>query len=200
MNKLFLLIFSIVIILGCDKQSDSLIPDDPERSPKDELFRLKNIEFLPAEGEHSETFTVPRKSLDYNNQTSVRQLVVINPSEGLNETSIFENGELKKYNILDTTGIAVPLNIDEKGNISLGEKKWPFSETLAELPTALDLKDSVYVEPNKKLHVSLSINMIKYKAVYKAVLVNEESGTEMEITGNWSGVYPVNTHVEYQAE
>jgi|GEM_PF-1515402 len=200
MNKLFLLIFFIVVILGCNKQTGDLIPDAPEEPPKDELFKLKSIAFLSSEDERSETFTVPRKSLDFSNGTSVRQLVVINPNEDLNETSIFQSGELKQYDVLDTTGIAVPLHIDENGNISLGESKWPFSETLAEMPTALDLKDSIYVEPNKKLHISLSVNMIKYRSSYKAVLVDEASGKEVEITGVWTGVYPVNANVEYQSE
>jgi len=200
MNKLLLLIFSVVIILGCDKQTDEVIPDDPEGPPKGELFKLKNIEFVPSTDESIETFTVPRKSLDFSNGTSVRQLVVITPSKDLVETSIFQSAELKKYDIVDTTGVAVPLNIDENGNISLGESKWPFKESVVEMPTALDLNDSVYVEASKKLHVNLSVNMIKYKSSYTAILVGEESGKEIKITGEWTGVYPVNANVKYQVE
>jgi len=164
------------------------------------LFKLKNIEFTPSTDERIETFTVPRKSLDFSNGTSVRQLVVITPSKDLVETSIFQSEELKKYDIVDTASVAVPLNIDESGNISLGESKWPFKESVVEMPTALDLNDSVYVEASKKLHVNLSVNMIKYKSSYKAILVGEESGKEIKITGEWTGVYPVNANIKYQVE
>lgn len=62
------------------------------------------------------------------------------------------------------------------------------------------VNDSVYVEPSKKLHVNLSVNMIKYKSSYTAILVGEESGKEIKITGKWTGVYPVNANIKYQVE
>ena len=201
MKKLLILIGLIAVFTGCEKETIESTSENADALIKDEVYKLKEIMYQFSPGEKGiETYDVFTKSLHFSNGTSVAQKVIYDPSENLMESSLFQSDDLRKYNIRDTVGISVPIEISESGNITLGEGKWPFSQKTERMPSHLNFKDSMYVQPNKKLDMDMAIHMVRYECAFKGIIVGEVSGNEVEITGLWQGNYPVDADVDYSIQ
>jgi len=201
MKKLLILTGFISLFTSCEKETIKPAAQNPDTPIKDEVYILKEIEYQLSTGEKAiETYSVFTKSLHFSNGTSVAQKVIFDPTENLMESSRFQSDDLRKYVIRDTIGVSVPLEVADSGNITLGKGKWPFSLKTETIPSHLNLKDSVYVQPNNKIAIDMAINMVKYECTFKAIIVGEVSGNEVEINGLWQGHYPVDADVDYNIE
>ncbi|HLR36575.1 MAG TPA: hypothetical protein VK084_00910 [Chitinophagaceae bacterium] len=197
----YFIVIASLFFAACNKESDDFGSDNSDTSTTEDVYKLKKIEYRFSGNESSiKPYKIHKKTLDFKNGTSVSQKIIVNPGEGLTETSRFRYDNLKNYSVIDTTGVAVPLSIDNKGNIYLGPNKWPFREKMTEMPSNLNLKDSVYVGANKKLHISIVINMVKYQCPFRCIIISKKSGKEIELNGVWQGSYPLNAKVDYKIQ
>ena len=133
-----------------------------------------------------------RPNLTFSNNTNTTQTVIIDPHP-IYEKSTFVPDDINTYTIVDSTKlISVPLQID-RANVSLGERKWNYSARESSVLTNLNFKDSVVVDPKKRLSASLTVIYTKIKTAYTLEIKNINNDQIVRVKGLWVGIYPVNT-------
>lgn len=137
-----------------------------------------------------------RPNLQYSNNTSIAQKVIINP-QNLTERSLFKEDKSTRHTILDSVKlISVPSQINN-GEITYGDKKWTYSPYQEEKNATLSLIDSVAIDPGKGLNASLTVIYEKITMPYTLILEETNTQDTIQITGKWSGIYPVNMRTSF---
>ena len=158
-----------------------------------------SITYTAIPGSTTDEATEQRPNLEYSNRTNLRQKIVVDPGD-VYERSTFKADPKQDYIIDDQTQrFNAPIEI-QKDQVSLGEKKWAYTEQETKLPTQLNFKDSVYVESGKKLTGKLSMKYRKIQATYTAQLKGQSSGKLVNITGIWTGLYPSKKDFSYDIQ
>ena len=78
----------------------------------------------------------------------------------------------------------------DNSQISLGEKKWKYEKNELKIPSNLNLKDSVYVQPNKNLKGSIAIIFNKITSEYVLTLRDIKTREIVKVNGIWTGFIP----------
>lgn len=100
------------------------------------------------------------------------------------------------YRLLDSSKLlAIPLIND--GKISLGPEKWTYATIRSQQPSSLEFRDSLSVEPQQKLQLSLAILSKAFSARYTLRLREIYSKDTLLIYGEWRGIYPYKREMDY---
>lgn len=178
--------------IACSKKDKIQTISDPPTH--EEAYQLKSLIFTATDSSLGKSFVESRTPLTYTNNTTLTQSIIVDPKDIL-EASQFKSPELDKLNIKleDSSIIAVPFQING-ANISLGNKKWPFSVNQpVSKPSDFRETSTVKVAPGKQVRVELSIEYNKISATFEAVLQQKETGVQQTIRGVWYGSYPAKT-------
>jgi hypothetical protein len=182
-----LLIISLLILAACQKDRQQNFTN-----PEKEKYDIVDLTFSASPSDTEQLITMPRPNLEYSNGTSLQQRVEVKP-EGIFESSTFQS---TTYDIVASEH-AIPQTITGT-DISLSAKKWLYKEEETRQPSALVFQDVIFVDPNKKLTVNLSIVYRKITARYVLKLKGQSSGEQVSVNGTWTGIYPVKDVVTYK--
>ena len=187
MKNKFLFVLSIFIFVSCSKhETDILNENSPEPIAK-EVYIFKEIKYVIEEGDGEEIIIEKMRGLEYVNKTSVTQSVIIDPLAGIEDISLFKSFDNDVLPLaIDSVFVHIPIDITN-GDISLGGTKRFYSNSELYFPSVLNLKDTVYVDPNKKLIVAIELIISKYISTYEAVFYEEKTAKEITVRGKWSG-------------
>lgn len=188
-NVIFILLF---IQSSCSNGDDALkLNQDNLDVPKIKKFEIVDIVFNAEFASEKEVID-KHPNLNYSNLTKNIQKIIIDPRP-IYEKSTFVSQDIKTYILLDSTKlISLPLQIHNSG-ISLGEKKWNYSMQESKMLTKLNFKDSVNVEPQKHLSVTLNVIYNQIKTPYTLTIKDIETKEVVTVSGIWTGVYPIRT-------
>lgn len=194
-----LLLATLLMQTACKKNPDQVQPSPPVTEGDKEKYTLVSVTYSAIPGSTIEETTEPRPNLEYTNRTNLRQKIVVDPG-GVFERSTFKQDPRQDY-LIDDQGqlFDAPIEI-QKDQVSLGAKKWTYTEQETKQPTQLNFKDSVYVESGKKLIGKLSMTYKKLQATYTAQLKGQSSGKLINVTGTWTGLYPVKKDFAYSTQ
>lgn len=195
-----LLLATLLMQTACQKNPDQVQPSPPIAGGNEvEKYTLVGITYAAIPGSTAEETTEQRPNLEYSNSTNLRQKIVVDPG-GVFERSTFKPDPKQDYIIDDQAQLFnAPIDI-QKDQVSLGEKKWTYTEQETRQPTPLNFKDSVYVESGKKLTGKLSVAYKKLQATYTAQLKGQTSGKLVNVTGTWTGLYPSKKDFTYNTQ
>ena len=192
-------LLTLLFIQTSCKKNDQAQPSQPTPEIHKEEYTISSIEYTAIPGYNTEEIVEQRPNLEYSNRSNSQQKIVVDPAD-IFEKSLFKKDAQQDYTIsASEQTFSVPLDI-YKDQISLGPKKWMYTEQESKLLTSLNFKDSVYVEPGKKLFVNLSITYRKIQTLYVARLKEKTSGKSVSLTGTWTGVYPLRKTMTYTTQ
>ncbi|MET3112562.1 ribosome-associated toxin RatA of RatAB toxin-antitoxin module [Pedobacter sp. CG_S7] len=100
----------------------------------------------------------------------------------------------------DSIKVGVPDYIYANKDIQLGIDKWGYSGRVIQLPSTLNLKQTIPVKPYTRLTSQWTITVHQYAATYVATFVSQPSGRVVKITGKWTGTYPVKANIISEVE
>lgn len=188
-NIIFILLFTQ---FSCSNREDELkLNQDNLDVPKIKKFEIVDIVFNSKLASEKEIID-KRPNLNYSNLTNSIQKIVIDPRP-IYEKSSFQTEEITTYKLLDTTKlISLPLQINNS-EISLGEKKWNYSLQESKMLTKLNFKDSLNIEPQKQVSVTLNVIYSQIKTPYTLTIKDIETEKIVTVNGIWTGVYPIRT-------
>ncbi|CDT01534.1 hypothetical protein BN1088_1432817 [Sphingobacterium sp. PM2-P1-29] len=188
MKKLSFIVF-LTIQLSCSKSNN---PIDIDQNSSDSLssnkYEIMNILF-DTNSTSVEEIKELKPNLTYQNTTGTVQKIIIDP-QPIFETSFFNQKSDSVFTLVDSSTLySVPQYVDNS-QISLGEKKWKYEKNELKIPSNLNLKDSVYVQPNKNLKGSIAIIFNKITSEYVLTLRDIKTREIVKVNGIWTGFIP----------
>lgn len=179
--------------LGIDFYCTSII-FDPDGN---DTYSFKKIEFNYTNESKKEEISTDLRSATYYNRTSVQQKYVYAPLDKYYEFSQFFSDDREAFSVLiQDVIVSVPAYIDNQNNISLGEKKWPYSNQQIQRESGLNLNSEFEIPPMKALQINAKLISQKYTTNYKLTLINNKTKREKIVEGRWEGMFPMNIKVE----
>lgn len=130
-------------------------------------------------------FNLVAKDLEYNNPSSVEQVLRIGDNIAVKNFMFFEsNDELVGSFFHDSINVQIPEYIDDK-RIYLTKNKYLFSSNNINLPLGQNLSDSLIIEPNSRVKIKVKQVLKEYTIGFNLIYRDNISNQKRSIHGKW---------------
>ncbi|WP_207427390.1 hypothetical protein [Pedobacter sp. SYSU D00535] len=202
MKKILYLFLLVSVITSCKKSSDGFDEPNDSKEKQPEVFILKAISYSMEEGDGEEIITILQKPVTVENKSNAHGTTFFDSFEEIKETSHFSSSDSMAFPEfdLDSVKVSVPVQLLSDNQVAVGSSKWLYEPGVVELPSGKTQVNTLSYTPYTRITVNSSLKIKKYTLTYKATLVNQNTGKEVEVKGKWRGTTPFGSDlkIEYQ--